>query len=227
MPPSIRQVVSYCEAHPLDQHPFLSWRSGAPEPLTKAFDILLNAYGLAANFPTWLAGVIAHLDDRRIQSLLARQLNGELGDGDPSRMHILLYQRAITLLAPFRPVLPPEEATAPAARLLHGAERYLCSHDPYEALGALVAGEVFGSQFFAWFGAELARQSHIEPSSLDWFGAHETVEVEHARDAALISQLVADLPERREAVWRGALGMDWVLTTFLSDLHQRYVVELP
>lgn len=227
MPPPVRQLVTYCEAHPLDQHPFLKWRAGAPDPLTKVYDILSNAYGLALHFPTWLAGVVAQLDDRRIQSLLAKQLNDELGDGDPSRMHILLYERALATLAPFRPALPPQEATAPGAKFLQNAELYLRASDPYEALGAVIAGEVYGSQFVAWLGGELARQSLVGPSALPWFAAHETVESEHAEDSSAIGELVADLPARREAVWRGALGMDWVLKSFLDDLHRRYVVELP
>ncbi|HEU4538957.1 MAG TPA: iron-containing redox enzyme family protein [Polyangiaceae bacterium] len=227
MPPPIRQLVNYCEAHPIDQHPFLTWGASAPEPLTKVYDILANAYGLAVNFPPWLAGVISQLDDRRIQSLLAKQLNGELGDGDPARMHLVLYQRALSLLAPFRPALPAEEATAPGEKFLQSAELYFCSSNPYEALGAVMAGEVYGSQFFAWLGTALTRQNQVDVSSLDWYGAHETLEAEHAGDSSVIGELVADLPARREAVWRGALGIDWVIKSFLDDLHRRYVVELP
>lgn len=227
MPPPIRQLVSYCEAHPIDQHPFLNGGANAPEPLTKVYDILANAYGLAVNFPPWLAGVIAHSEDRRIQCLLAKQLNSELGDGDPGRMHLVLYQRALSLLAPFRPPLPADEATSPGEKFVQSAELYYCSSNPYEALGAVMAGEVYGSQFFAWLGSALTQQNQVDVSSLDWYGAHETLESEHAEDSSVIGELVPDLPAHREAVWRGALGIDWVVKSFLDDLHRRYLVELP
>jgi heme oxygenase-like protein len=227
MTPPIRELVDYCETHSINLHPFLSWQAQAADPLTKVYDILANAYGLATRFPPWLAGVIAQLDDQRIQCLLAKQLNGELGDGDPSRTHLVLYQRAIGLLEPFQPALPVDEATTPGQRFVQNAERYFCSTDPYEALGAVMAGEVYGSQFFAWLGEALARQSRVDTYSLDWFGAHETLEIEHAGDSAVIGEFLDDEPARRESIWRGALGIDWAIKSFLDDLHRRYAAARP
>src|SRR5438046_1293140 len=49
------------------------------------------------------AGLVARVDHDGMRSILAKQLNDELGNGDPARAHRVLFQNMLADLEPFAP----------------------------------------------------------------------------------------------------------------------------
>src|SRR5262249_17988265 len=62
--------------------------------------------------------------------------------------------------------------------------------DVFEAVGAVLAGEIFGKQVDQLLGDEFRRQTLIDPESLAWLSLHETLEVAHADASQALAALV-------------------------------------
>lgn len=216
---SMDELIARSKRDGLADQPFLERLSREPADLEKLHALMSNARGLAANFVPWLASLILRIDDNRIRSFLAKQLDDELGNGDPSRVHIGLYDELLGRLAPRAASLSPSASALSAGRALTlAAERCYRSPDPYEGLGALIVGEIHAEQFNQWFGRELARHKEANPSSLAWYVAHEEAEPNHAND--MIS-LVPLIPEAHlEAACRGGEGIHTALKAFLDAMDR-------
>lgn len=216
MTQSMKELIHYCESKSLEQHPYLQQLKTQPADLAKVHHIIANAHPFAANFCTMLAGLISRLEDPRIQSLLAKQLNDELGNGDYTKLHIRLYERMLESLAKFG--AGNSKPLSPGQRLKAEAARCFASENPYEALGAAMAGEIFAAQFDSWLGGELSRQTQLDLKSCDWYVAHEELEKEHAADSSTIAELIPPGEKEQAAVWRGAHAFDRVLSQFLDEV---------
>src|SRR5262249_14167244 len=133
--------------------------------------------------------------------------------------HVKLFARMMGQLAPFRPpqsdsfLLTAGRNLEPRLAAIYGARNV------FEAIGAVMAGEVFGEQMDQFLGEEFRRQTQLDPASLEWLTLHETLEVAHA-DA---SPILADLVPAREvgAAERGAMRVYLAGWTFLDELYER------
>lgn len=222
MNPSMQELILYCEKNGLDQHPFLQELRSRPADLTVVHDIMANAWGFASNFTSWLAAVISRLDDPRLMSVLAKQLNDELGNGDASQIHTVLYQQMLDALRPWKAASDTSDDGSPGKMLQREADRLFRAADPYEALGAVMAGEIFAAQFDEWLGGEFARQQELDLSGCTWYNVHDELEREHADDSTELAGLVPDSDAHRAAVWRGAKGIDAALRSFLDAMSHKY-----
>ncbi len=217
MTESMKQLVERYNQHGLDKHPYLVALDAQPADLSKVYEIVASARGFAGRFCTWLAGVISRLEDTRLQSVLARQLNDELGNGDPTKVHIGLYDQMLASLAPFKKSAGSDEA---GRYFRDEADRCFRAADPYEALGSMIAGEIFAAQFDAWFARQLSRQRELDLAKCTWYSAHETVEVEHANDSTRLASFVPVDDAHQSAVLRGAHNLDAVISGFLDRVAQ-------
>ena len=83
------ELVERIAEHPLFER--LAREQPAVAPL---WTILANNWvGIGDAFPTWLASLIARLDRDDMRSILAKQLDDELGNGDPKKAHRVLFRR--------------------------------------------------------------------------------------------------------------------------------------
>lgn len=101
---SAAAIVERVRRDDLSEHPFLR-RSLREESDAGAIWLLIaNAYeGTSKHFTRWLAHVTAAVEDNRVRSLLARQLNQEMGDGDYTQAHSVLMQSFLAGIEPWRP----------------------------------------------------------------------------------------------------------------------------
>jgi hypothetical protein len=173
---------------------------------------------ISKEFARWLAIIVARVNDDRIRCILAAQLNDELGNGEWARAHVNLFSDMMGLLEPFRPrgdatveLLAPGRTLEPRLSSIYG------SHDEYEAVGAVMAGEIFGKQMDQYLAREFRRQALVEPESLVWLQLHETLEATHADSSGVLAQLVP--PEAAEAARRGAVGVYLAGWAFLDELY--------
>lgn len=101
---SAEEIVDHYERIDVAGHPFFAWLQQRPVDLPSLWILVANLHaGISRDFVIWLAQTIARLEDRRIASLLAKQLNDELGNARFDQIHSHLLRRFLDGLDPWRP----------------------------------------------------------------------------------------------------------------------------
>lgn len=177
-------------------------------------DLLVNARGFSFGQRRWYALLVARTEDVRIQSLLAKQLNDELGAGDFSRIHIYHYDSLIETLGKTSP-------SGPGLRLEAAAETHYSAANSDEALGTVIAAEIRALQFNQWVSTLMGRHNSSSIPASAWHDEHSDTEPDHADEAAQMFQLLST-PERRSSAAKGALALDAALDTFLDEMLEGF-----
>jgi pyrroloquinoline quinone (PQQ) biosynthesis protein C len=217
------QIVDDYEKLEVAAHPFFVELRARPLDLGAIWLLMANlAAGISRDFVIWLAQTIARVEDRRIASLLAKQLNDELGGGVFDQIHSALLQHFIAGLEPWRAKRFDEGALAPGHSLARRGTLLFQTPEIHRALGALMVGEIFAKKMDQCVGIEIRRQDALSSDVLTWLTLHETLEVDHADDsrelAALISPTESAVVESRA----GASAQWQILWEFLDDVHAIY-----
>ncbi|WP_309890980.1 iron-containing redox enzyme family protein [Archangium sp.] len=214
------ELVEHFETHSIADHPFLARMSREPVRLDVLARILLNfRVGITQDFTRRLAWLTARVEDERIRSKLAKQLNDELGNGDYTRAHRGLFERMLGVVAPWA---PPEtdEVLAPGRVLGAELERCYVKAEQYEGVGASLVAEVYGKQVDTFLADQFRRQSQLPPAELEWLHLHEALEVEHADESLDIARLIPT-GEASEAAWRGAKAVSTAARAFFDTLYRQ------
>jgi DMATS type aromatic prenyltransferase len=213
-------IVDHFEAHSIADHPFFARMRREPVRLEVLARVLANfRVGITREFPRRLAWLTARVGDERIRSVLAKQLNDELGDGDFTRAHRGLFERMFEVLSPWAPP-ETEELLAPGHALGEELERCYVTARPYEGVGASLVVEVYGKQVDTVIADQFRRQTLIPPSALEWLHLHETLEVEHAGESMDMARLIPTGADS-EAAWRGAKAVATASRAFFDTLYRQ------
>jgi pyrroloquinoline quinone (PQQ) biosynthesis protein C len=201
-------------AHPL----FVRLRTG-PVDLEALWILVANTNaGISPNFVRWLAHAIARMPDARIASLLAKQLDDELGNGNPDRIHRVLLERFVAGLEPWSPRNAEHRRLSAGQRLAARASEVFDAGTPYEAVGSLMVTEIFAKKMDYCLGDEVRRQALIPDEALEWLHIHEVLEIEHAADSCELALLVPDEGPELADAWRGARALWSAMWGFLDDV---------
>jgi pyrroloquinoline quinone (PQQ) biosynthesis protein C len=215
------QIVEQYERREVADHPFFVALRERPVNHSALWILLANLQiGISANFIVWLARAIEVIEDRRIASLIAKQLNDELGNGEFAEIHSVLLERFVRSLEPWRPA-NADAVTLRPGRTLREAENGLFGGDGYTMVGALMTGEIFAKKMDRCLGDEVRRQNQIEFAALRWLTLHETLEVNHADDSLELAKLVPRREHELAAATRGATEHWDILWRFLDDVHEQ------
>jgi pyrroloquinoline quinone (PQQ) biosynthesis protein C len=221
------QIVDEYEKLEVSAHPFFVRLQGKPLDLGAIWLLMANlAEGISRDFVIWLARTIVRVEDRRVASLLAKQLNDELGGGAFEQIHSTLLQTFIVGLEPWRSGRAGEELLAPGRSLARRGSLLFQTADIYGALGALMVGEVFAKKMDHCVGVEIRRQNALSAEVLTWLTLHETLEVDHADDSRELARLI---PRTEAAVVESRAGAaaQWkMLWEFLDQVHAVYLADL-
>jgi hypothetical protein len=216
---SAEEVIQSVSRHNLADHPLLE-EIARSRNASLLWLLIHNTYqGTSVLFAPWLAWVTAIVEDERARSLLARQLNEELGDGDVNRAHSRLMASFLQAIEPLKPRDLPASLTAPGLALRHELEQLYRSNDQYVALAALMAGEICAHQLIASVGNLL--QPHldrVDRSGLTWLTHHNEVEGGHADESHDLASFVPTAPEPIQSVVRGAFGLHTALWRSMDEL---------
>ncbi|HEY8926765.1 MAG TPA: iron-containing redox enzyme family protein [Polyangia bacterium] len=205
----------------VSQHPFFVELGKGPVDLGAVYLLMANLQvGISPNFVPWLARTIERVEDRRIGSLLAKQLDDELGRGDFSQIHTRLLDTFVAALGPWRPKGADDALLRAGRRLATDGSRPFHAADPYEGVGALIVGEIFAEKMDARLGAEMRRQHEVSGQALYWLELHEKLEVDHSDDSSELARLVPHEGPRLAAAWRGAVDQWDTLWRFLDDVQE-------
>lgn len=214
-------IVDEYEALEVSAHPLFVELRAKPLDLGALWLLMANlAAGISRDFVVWLAQTIARVDDRRIASLLAKQLNDELGSGRFDQIHSALLQDFVDGLDPFRPSgLADEDALAPGRTLARRGSLLFQVGDVNRALGALMVGEIFAKKMDHCVGDEIRRQNALSAQVLTWLTIHETLEVDHADDSRELAILLPAAETTLRELRAGARAQWQILWEFLDDVR--------
>lgn len=165
-------------------HPFLQRMAREPFALSRMFLLLLNVqHGITRAFARRLAHVVARVEEDDIRSILAKQLNDELGSGNPDHMHTVLFDRFVEGLRPYATSPVDDRTLAPGRALAQTLERVFTQCDAYEGVGASLIMEVYGRQIDQFIGGQFRRQDDLPAPIMEWLTLHETLEVDHVNES--------------------------------------------
>src|SRR6185437_9392336 len=135
-PPSPEAIVEHYERNSFALHPFFHRLRREPVNPGVLWLLMVNTReGMTRHFARRLASVVARVDDVRIRSVLARQLNDELGDGDASRAHSLLFDNLVDGLDPLKPADVPPDVLASGREMGRRLEDLYVRRDAMEGVG--------------------------------------------------------------------------------------------
>lgn len=218
---SVESVIQCAATYDLSEHPYIRRLFRENSNSGGIWQLVRNTYeGTSKYFVRWLAMVTARVEDDRIRTLLARQLNEELGNGDINQAHshlMMSFLEAIDLLR------PPEfdESRLDSGRQL-GVQltKHYMSEDGLEGLGALMAGENCTNQIIGAVASFLKTQPYqLDSKKTHWLTQHNEIESDHAEKSILLARLVPDTPGNIESVYRGAMGVHTALWRSLDKLY--------
>lgn len=221
--PPAEEIVRRYEADSIAQHPLFQKLGREDVDMSRLWVMLSNGReGIIKDFSRWLAGVTARTTDERLRSMLAKQLNDELGNGDFTKTHRVLFDQLLAGLEPWRPATVTPEMMAPGREFNRRLEAVYSDPREYVGIGAAMAIEVLGKQIDSRIADELRREQKLTPTAMTWLTLHEELEIDHANESMDMAHLVP--PAQLEAAWRGAEG---VATAFWDFFDAMYGAKTP
>ncbi|HET6146525.1 MAG TPA: hypothetical protein VFH68_03275 [Polyangia bacterium] len=218
--PAAEEIVSRYKRIEVADHPFFITLAQGPIDLEAVYLLMANLQqGISGSLVSRLAGTIARVDDRRVASVLAKQLNDELGAGDFSQIRSVLLERFVTALSPWCARADDEALLGAGRRLSRDGARPFLASDPSEALGALMVSRIFAGKMDACLVHDMRRQLLVTGQSLRWLdiGAHQ------AQDSSDLAVLLPREGLSLFASWRGAIDQWGTLWRFLDDVHEMLI----
>ncbi|MCP9448596.1 MAG: iron-containing redox enzyme family protein [Nitrospira sp.] len=144
-------------------------------------DFAVEFYNFARFFPQILASQLVNTEDERIADELTRVLYSELGDGNPTHRHELLYRnflRSVGIdvhLAMTRPMLPSTRA------YIEGMQRLYSDGNHAKALGASFGLENMAITMWDHLipGLTILKASRYPDMDITYFTFHRELESTH------------------------------------------------
>jgi DMATS type aromatic prenyltransferase len=202
------------------EHPLFERLAREEPKVAPLWAILANNWvGIGEAFPTWLASLIARLDRDDMRSILGKQLNDELGNGDPKKAHRVLFRRMLADLEPFAPMGDRDALLAPGRRLAQKLADHYLKRPPLESVGGTLIMEVFGKQVDQAIGTLLRRQTELDVGKLTWLVMHEELEEDHADESVVLSRMTPPDAASETAVSRGAEDLADIGFQYLDDIY--------
>jgi DMATS type aromatic prenyltransferase len=214
-------IQRYETVERLADHPLFQRLAREPAAVGPLWAILANNWvAVGDRFPRWLAHLVARVEHDGMRSILAKQLNDELGDGDPARAHRVLFRTMLADLEPYALPGDREALLAPGRRFAEGLAQNYLERPWLEAVGGSLVAEVYGKQVDQLIGALLRRQRELDPASLTWLVLHETLEEDHASESVDLARMTPPTAEARAAICRGAEELAALGIRYFDELYE-------
>jgi len=212
----LEQMVRRYEDALATQHPFVAREEREATDLRHVWLLLDNIHAsFSQHSPRRLAGVIARIDDDEIRSLLARQLDRELGCGDFTRARRRLFREMLDACERWRPARMDASLLRPGTRLSARLDAIHADEHPFVGVGAAIVRQMCVRQLGAFVAARFlahgdatahARLQDVLPLA----ATSEPME--------LVRAIVHD--DQRRAVWRGAAAVHAACWAALDDMYR-------
>lgn len=207
------ETIERCTDHPLFRR-----LEREPARVAPLWAILANNWvAVGDRFTEWLGALVARVSDDRVRAILGKQLADELGSGDPTQAHRLLFQRMLADLDPYALPGDRDALLAPGRRFAEGLAHNYLAKPELEAIGGTLIAEIYGKQVDQVVGALLRRQRDVDPASLTWLVLHETLEEEHADESMDLAAMFT--PAQHAAVCDGADALAALGRRYFDDIY--------
>jgi DMATS type aromatic prenyltransferase len=215
------EIVAWAEQLDFRNHPFFRRLEQTSDVVDPLYRLALNMrLGIAHRFTSWLAALISRVPDVAVRSILAHQLDDELGRGRPEDAHVHMFERMFAAVEAKATPLPDAiDALAPARRFAVAVEPYFVSEDPWAGVGLAALAEIAAAQTDEVIARVFRRQHAVAHGELGWAFVHDELERAHAQDSDSIVRRIPDEPELHAAMWRGARAGAHALWLLLDDLY--------
>ncbi len=219
--PAVADIVAWGHALDFRNHPFFRRLEQTDAVVDPLYRLALNMrIGIAHRFTQWLAALIARVPDVGVRSILAHQLDDELGHGRGEDAHVHLFERMFDAVQAAAGPLPEDvDVTAPGRTFTATVEPWFTGGDPWVGVGMAALAEVAASQTDEVIARVFRRQHAVSHAELQWAFLHDELEQSHAQDSDSIVRGVPDDPAVHEAMWRGARLGARALWVLLDDLY--------
>jgi hypothetical protein len=222
------RIVEQYEAVDVSAHPLFVRLASDPVNLEALWVLVANMNaGISPNFVRWLALTIATIPDQRVASLLAKQLDDELGNGHFDKIHRVLLERFVEGLSAWRPARAVGRPLEAGERLATRASEVFDTGKPFEAVGGMIVAEIFAKKMDHCLGNEIRRQDRVPKEALLWLDIHEVLEEDHAADSLNLAVLVPEQGPALASTWQGARKLWAAMWGFLDDVRAAAFVERP
>ncbi|NUO49607.1 MAG: hypothetical protein HOV80_12190 [Polyangiaceae bacterium] len=217
----VEAVVKRFEQASVAKHPFDARLAREPFNGPSLALMVMNVReGITLHFARRLASIVARVEEDDLRSVLAKQLNDELGSGDPKRTHKTLFEKFAAGITPWAPDVDKPELLEPGRRFGVVQEELYLHRSPYEGLGATLIMEVLGKQGDLVLGTQLRRAKEpLSPEVMEWLVLHEELEFDHVDESLDLARRVPPGNKARLAV-RGAEELGRAGWAFLDDMYR-------
>jgi DMATS type aromatic prenyltransferase len=202
---SIEETALHYDTTSIVDHPFLQRLHRDPVNMTHLWLLLANGReAVVAPFTRRLAIAVDRVKDEHIRDILTKQLNEELGNGDPTQIHLVLFDRLFHSLEIHKPAAVTEQMLAPGHELSQRLDALFVDPNPYVCVGSAIVMEILGKQLDQFMEQEFLTRTTVDSHSLTWLNLHAEIEIEHANESIELARLIADSDGDEEATRQGA-----------------------
>lgn len=179
-------------------------------------------YQFSRHFPAIQAMLLINTPDEEEASEHTKILTSELGDGDPSKRHELLFRRFLRSIGiepkevMFKPMLPTTKA------FIDGMFRLFSEKDHFVALGASFGLENMAIRMWDQLipGLKKVKQRSFPNMDLEYFTFHRELEETHEEATGSALRIHEDNPSIRESFKKGAKEVLDLLEGFWMGLDR-------
>ena len=209
--------------HPAIHNDFLT-RFSKGEVTEKEFeDFSKEFFHFSRTFPAILANLLVNTPDEDEALELTKVLTSELGDGDPTRRHELLFRKFLrsTGIDPSAVISQPVKATTNA--YLNGLWRLYGGKDHIKALGASFGLENMAIPMWDQLlpGLESVRDRRLPEMDIEYFTFHRELESTHEDAMEEVSNIVGKDPASEKSFESGIRESLDLLHGFWVGLEER------
>jgi pyrroloquinoline quinone (PQQ) biosynthesis protein C len=218
------EIVAQYERDNVALHPFFLRMRRRSFDLDAVYVLLLNTReGIVTHFTRRLANVISRVEDLRIRSVLGKQLNDELGNGDPARAHARLFDEMIEGIASVHQEAEHRRvrrSLEPGRILGERLQALYTQSSAMAGVGAAMAIEIIGKHADCFLGVELGRQAQVPRSSLAWLDLHQELEQDHSAESLDLAGFIPPDDESLREAWAGAQECAAAVWQFLDHMYE-------
>ena len=192
-------------AHPAIHNDFLTRFSRGDVTKREFDDFAREFFHFSRTFPAILANLLVNTPDEDEAFELTKVLASELGDGDPSRRHELLFRRFLRSIDidPSRVISEPVKPSTNA--YLNGLWRLYGGRDHAKALGASFGLENMAIPMWDQLlpGLRIVRERRLPTMDIEYFTFHRELESQHEEAMEEVSGIVGKDPASEESFESG------------------------
>ena len=209
-------------AHPAIHNGFLT-RFSEGEVTEKEFDDFAREFfHFSRTFPAILANLLVNTPDEDEAFELTKDLAAELGDGDPSRRHELLFRKFLRSIEIYPARLVSEGVKPSTNAYLNGLWRLYGGKDHAKALGASFGLENMAIPMWDQLlpGLRTVRERRLPNMDIEYFTFHRELESQHEDAMEEVSALVGKDPASEESFESGIREALDLLHGFWAGLEE-------